>query len=175
MRSDFKFQICRMERFASHEDPNRILSEVARCCQRFRVRVIAADGGGNGHVYNRLLLDKLPGRNLLYAILYSASGQAPRQDGILWKWTVGRSRSIGAVFSRIKKKMLIFPNVRESGSFLDEFACEVLEYDDDQRAGRFVHPETMPDDALHATNYALLLGVHAFQGQRNYMDDYSYQ
>jgi hypothetical protein len=30
----------------------------------------------------------------------------------------------------------------------------------------------MPDDALHATNYALLLGVRAFQGQKNYMDDY---
>jgi len=55
--------------------------------------------------------------------------------------------------------MIVFPNVRESESFLDEFACEVFEYDDDQRAGRFVHPETTPDDALHATNYALLLGV----------------
>ena len=72
----------------------------------------------------------------------------------------------GPVFSRVKKQMVIFPNVRESGSFLDEFACEVLEYDDDQRSGRFVHPETMPDDALHATNYALLLGVRAFQGGR---------
>ena len=108
---------------------------------------------------------------MLYAILYSASGQAPRQDGMLWKWTVGRSGSIGAVFSRVKKKMIIFPNVRESGSFLDEFACEVFEYDDDQRTGRFIHPETMPDDTLHATNYAVLLGVRAFQGQKNTMEN----
>jgi len=173
MRTDYKFQIWRMEKFAAQEDPERILTEVARSCQQFKVRLIGADGGGNGHVYNRLLLDKLQGGNVLYAILYSASGQAPRQDGILWKWTVDRSGSIGAVFSRVKKKMILFPNVREIGSFLDEFACEVLEYDDDQRAGRFVHPETMPDDALHATNYALLLGVRGFRGQKNYMEDYS--
>jgi hypothetical protein len=172
MRSDYKFQICRMERFPAQEDPKRILTEVARHCEQFQVRVIGADGGGIGHVYNRLLFDKLQGRHVLYGILYSASGQAPRQDGVLWKWTVDRSASIGAVFSRVKKKMVVFPHVRESGSYLDEFACEVLVYDDDQRTGRFDHPETMPDDALHATNYALLLGVRAFQGQKNHMEGY---
>jgi len=172
MRTDYRFQICRMERFPAQEDPTRILAEVARRCEQFRVRVIGADGGGNGHVYNRLLLDRLQGRHLLYAILYSNSEQAPRQDGVLWKWTVDRSASIGAVFSRVKKKTIIFPDVRESGSFLDEFACEVLEYDDDQRSGRFVHPETMPDDALHATNYAMLMGVRAFQGQKSHMEGY---
>lgn len=104
MRTDYKFQICRTERFAAQEEPNRILTEVARRCEKFNVRLIGADGGGNGHVYNRLLLDKLQGRHLLYAILYSADGQEPRQDGMLVKWTFGRSQSIGAIFSRIKKK-----------------------------------------------------------------------
>ena len=52
--------------------------------------------------------------------------------------------------------------------------AEVLEYDDAQRSGRFVHPETMPDDALHATNYALLVGVRGFQGQKHHMEGYSY-
>jgi len=174
MRSDYKFQIVRMERFAAREDPNWILAEVARRCQEFNVRFIGADGGGSGHVYNRLLLDKLyNSRRQLFGILYSAAGQAPRPDGMLWKWTVGRSRSIGAVFSRVKKQMIIFPSVQESGTFLDEFACETFEYDDDMRSGRFVHPETMPDDALHATNYALLVGVHLFQGQRRLVEDYS--
>jgi len=174
MRADYKFQIVRMERFVAQEDPNRILTEVAHRCQQFQVKVVAADGGGNGHVYNRLLLEKLNCRPHLYAILYSESGQAPRQDGALWKWTVGRSGSLGAVFSRIKKQMILFPHVRESGSFLDEFTCEVFEYNDDQRSGRFTHPETMPDDCLHATNYALLVGIRAFQGQRISNQDYRY-
>jgi hypothetical protein len=147
-------------------------AEIELCCEQFNVRLIAADGGGNGHVYNRLLFDKLKGRGIIYAILYSDAGQAPRQDGALWKWTVGRSRSLGGVFSRIKKQMILFPHVRQSGSFLDEFACEVFEYDDDQRSGRFTHPKTMPDDALHATNYALLAGVRAFTGQKSHMEDY---
>ena len=95
---------------------------------------------------------------------FTAPVSRHRERTVSWKWTVGRSQSLGTVFSRVKKQMVIFPNARESGSFLDEFACEVLEYDDDQRSGRFVHPETMPDDALHATNYALLLGVRAFHG-----------
>ncbi len=173
MRRDFKLQICRLDRFAAREEPNRILQEVARRCAEFRVRVIGADGGGNGHVYNRLLLDKLGGAHGLYAILYSAVGQAPWQDGMLWKWSVGRSASIGGVFTRIKKQMIIFPNLRESGSFLDEFACEVAEYDQDMRSIKFSHPETMPDDALHAVNYLLLLGVRGFRGHHNYIEDYA--
>lgn len=116
-------------------------------------------------MYNRLLLDKLAGRHLLCAILYSNVGQEPRQDGMLWKWHVGRSPSIGAVFSRIKKRMILFPDVRESGTFLDEFACEVAEYDPDMRSVKYSHPETKPDDALHAVNYLLLLGVRAFRGR----------
>ena len=69
--------------------------------------------------------------------------------------------------------MIIFPNLRESGSFLDEFACEVAEYDQDMRSIKFSHPETMPDDALHAVNYLLLLGVRGFRGHHNYIEDYA--
>jgi hypothetical protein len=51
----------------------------------------------------------------------------------------------------------------DCGCFLDEFSCEVAEYDDHLRSVRYTHPETQPDDALHATNYALLLGTRSFQ------------
>ena len=49
------------------------------------------------------------------------------------------------------------------------FACETLEHDDDQRAGRFVHVETMPDDTLHATNHRTPLG-----GMRHDAEGYWY-
>jgi hypothetical protein len=61
--------------------------------------------------------------------------------------------------------------VDECGAYLDEFACEFAEYDDINRTIRYSHPQTQPDDALHATNYALLLGVKAFSGQRHSFDD----
>ncbi len=160
MRSDFKFQVCRFERLASSEDPAQVLDAVARSCLRFQVAFIAADGGGNGHVYNRLLLDKLNRHGGLFAILYSESDQAPRRDGALVKWSVNRSATIGTLFSRVKKKAIIFPRAEDCGSYLDEFACEVAEYDDLNRTVRYSHAQGQLDDALHATNYALALGVH---------------
>ena len=75
------------------------------------------------------------------------------------------------MFARVKERTLLFPRVRESGSFLDEFACEFAEYDDYHRSIRYNHPETLPDDCLHAVNYALLLGC---RGYRPPQPDYEY-
>lgn len=166
MRSDYVFEVCRFDFFTAQEDPDRVLTEVARLCQHFSVEWIAADGGGNGHVYNRLLLDRLNRDFGLCAILYSAAGQEPRQDGILVKWTVGRSATIGSLFTRVKKRMILFPRVDQCGDFLAEFECEVAEYDDISRTVRYTHPETQPDDALHATNYALQLALYRFPQNR---------
>ena len=62
----------------------------------------------------------------------------------------------------MKKQSLVFPGVEHCGSFLDEFACEVAEYDDINRTVPYSHPQTQPDDALHATNYALLPAIRRF-------------
>lgn len=98
----------------------------------------------------------------LSAILYSASQQPPRREGILTKWTVNRSATIGALLSRVKKKPILFPRADQCGTFLDEFACEVAEYDDVNRTLKYSHPETKPDDAMHATNYEFHLAYHIF-------------
>jgi len=166
MGNDFRFHIFCLQRFAGSEEPEHVLASVAERCRRFGVRFIAADGGGTGTVYNRLLLGKLQGRVHLYAVLYAAGGQEPRQDGSLWRWTVGRSSSIGALFSRVKRQMLLFPRVQDCGSFLEEFSCEIAEYDDLARTVRYTHPEAQQDDALHAANYALLLGIRRYHAQQ---------
>lgn len=98
----------------------------------------------------------------MYAILYAETGQEPRREGDLWKWTVGRSITIGGVFSRVKKRSLRFPRAADCGSFLDEFACELAEYNDETRSVRYTHPDNTQDDALHATNYALVIGIRLF-------------
>lgn len=169
MRDDFHFQVCHLERFTATEDPDRVLAAVAQRCTQFRVLIVSADGGGNGHVYNRLLLDRLqaPG---MYAILYSASNHEPHPDGVLTKWTVDRSASIGALFTRVKKRQISFPRVADCGTFLDEFACEYVEFDDRSRSVRYTHPESQQDDALHATNYALVVAVRAFHQNLRYQE-----
>jgi hypothetical protein len=162
MRSDFVFQVWRFERFIATEDPNYVLDMVAALCTRFAVQYIAADGGGNGHVYNRLLLERLNRKAGFYALLYGATDHKPHQDGVLTRWTISRSGSISSVFHRVKRLQIHFPTVQESGSFLDDFAAEVAEYNSDMRSVRYTHPETQPDDALHATNYALQVAVRDY-------------
>ncbi len=95
IRADKKFVVVRFEQLRAQEDPESTLNTVARLCSDFRVRYIAADGGGNGSVYNRLLGDKLEWRVPLYAMMYAGTTQEPRQDGSLHQWTVDRTGTIG--------------------------------------------------------------------------------
>lgn len=163
MRSDYVFEVGALYRFRADEDTNQLLDAMVDVIKRFNVRLLAADGGGNGHVLNRLLLDRLNYDHGMYAILYSSHGQEPRQEGLLHKWVVNRSATIGVLFSRVKKRSITFPRVADCGSFLDEFSCVLATYDDATRTVRYTHPDTMQDDAMHATNYALILATRQFQ------------
>lgn len=162
MDEKFRFVVVRMERLQRSEDPEQTLRKVVELCQQFRLEKLCADGQGHGHVYNRLLFDYLKHRAHFYAIHYSTTEHEPLQDGYLWRWTVNRSASLGAVFTRVKKQAIEFPRVQESGAFLDEIAAEVAEYDDFQRSVKYTHPDSQPDDSLHALNYALTLGILEF-------------
>jgi hypothetical protein len=165
MANDCRFHIVRFERFAASEEPDHVLQAVAERCRQFGIQWLAADGGGNGHVFNRLLYDRLHPRGY-YAVLYSEADHEPQRDGVLLNWTVDRSATIGVVMSRVKKGQIRFPRAMDCGSFLDEFACEIAEYDAFNRTVKYTHPETMQDDALHAANYALLVGTHMYQALR---------
>ena len=158
MLNDDHFQIVHMVKYRAQEDPDTILKSVAQRCGQFRIRILAADGAGNGSVYNNLLLANMPSLHGLYAMFYSVSDQAPRQyKGRLWNWTIGRTPSIGMVFTRVKKNRIHFPRVADCSSLLDEIWCEVAEYDDHHRTIKYTHPETQQDDTLHAINYAAAL------------------
>lgn len=168
MNDKFEFEIYFMDAIPAREDPQRVIAEVARHCQRFGVMCLASDGGGNGHVYNRLLAAEVQPRYGNYALLYSATDHDPIRDGVLTKWTVGRSPSIGVLFGRVKQHKLKFPHLPDVQRFLPEFACETAVYDDQTRTIKYTHPETQPDDALHATNYALLVATRAYHAARQY-------
>ena len=61
------------------------------------------------------------------------------------------------VFTRVKNRRLDLPRLADSAPFIDEIWCETAEYDDSQRTIKYTHPETQPDDVLHAINYASTL------------------
>ena len=160
------FHVVFLERYHAQEDPDEILKAIVRRCNEFKIQLVAADGGGNGSVYNNLLLNKLSGLLGLYAMLYSAADQQPRQyKGRLWNWTIGRTPSIGMVFTRVKKQRIQFPRIEDCSSFLDEIWCETAEYDDHNRTIKYTHPETQQDDTLHAINYAASLGRYLLDRQ----------
>ncbi len=87
------------------------------------------------------------------------------QDGRLWSWTLNRTGSISSVFARIKNKQYVFPRAEECGEFLDDFTCEIAEFDDHLRSIKFICPENRTDDALHATNYAQAVGLRLVHAQ----------
>jgi hypothetical protein len=154
---DNRFVVVYVGAFRADEDPKKLIGDVAEICRRFNVRWIAADGRGNGLTINRLLLDALRYRASLYAIVYSECNQEPMQDGTLWTWTIDRSSSIGLLYSLVRKKYIVFPQVADCSWYLDEMACELAEYDEERRRIRYTKPLDQRDDALHATNYAMLL------------------
>jgi hypothetical protein len=158
MTDNDHFHVVHLFRCRPQEDPDIVAEEVARRCERFQTPWIAADGAGNGNVYNNLLLNRLPEAAALYAMYYATSDQQSRQyKGRLWNWTIGRSASIGMVFTRIKKQRIHFPRLEEVAPFLEEIWCETAEFDDQQRSIKYTHAETQPDDTLHAVNYASTL------------------
>jgi len=53
-------------------------------------------------------------------------------------------------------------------AFLPEIYCEVAEHNNEQRTIKYTHPETQPDDTLHAINYAATLARRFLDGQRVY-------
>ena len=63
------------------------------------------------------------------------------------------------MFTRIKKRLLLFPTLAESNSFLDEFSCVMAVYDEENRRIRYTKADPHRDDALHATNDAELVGL----------------
>lgn len=154
------FRVLRLQRIAGREDSNWVLDEVTRLCRQFRVKYIAADGGGTGGVYNRMLLPKLSPHLIgYYGIHYENGHSSPCREGLLWRWAVDRSYSIGALFTRIKRKQLLFPKLEDCQSYFSDFTNVYAEYDDHMRSIRYCHLDGQPDDALHATNYALLLSL----------------
>jgi hypothetical protein len=163
-RPEGVFEVCHMARFRADEDPDRVRTLVAEVCRRFQVRWIGADGCGTGSVYNRLLLDALSYTAHVFGIHYAGADSNPHQDGILWKWAVDRTGSLGYVFTCVKKQKIHFPRADDCHSFLDEIACEVAEWDDLTRRVKYSHPSTQPDDALHAVNYALAMACRGFPG-----------
>lgn len=64
---------------------------------------------------------------------------------------------------------MIFPCLPNSSNFLEEFDCELSEYDDITRVVRYTYPDTM--HCLHATNNALTLAAYVHSRVQQELDE----
>lgn len=125
------FVVVHFSKFRGREDPLHVINQVAALCKNFGVVGIGADAG-NGLVNNRLLWAEYQSPHPLTAIRYAAADHTPTSEGMFCNWSVDRNRSIGHIISRAKSKHIQFPRFEQSRPFLEEFACEVAEYNDEQ-------------------------------------------
>src|SRR5205085_2424328 len=84
---DLIFHVCVFRRWLPGSDPLVVRQQVADLCDQFQVRLIAADGAGNGSVYNRLLFGSFNRRVPIFGIHYSIVDQDPVPNGVLTQWT----------------------------------------------------------------------------------------
>jgi hypothetical protein len=157
---DFVFHVRHVSAFRPTEDPLYSIEQVARILRQLRVVAVGADSG-LGLTNNRLLFEKYTPPNGFFAISYAPSEKHPTRDGYLWKWTVDRTVALSHVFTRVRKRTILLPQLSDMREYLPEFSCVVAIHDAAMRSIKFTHAESQRDDTLHALNYALLMAVHA--------------
>ena len=147
------------------QEPREASRAVAALCRAFGVRVIAADGMGSGRVANSMLLEDLAadnpgittgGQRILYGICYGSQDGSPTADGLVEQLTIGRSKWIGGLFSRVKLGHCRIPREADCPEAYSQILAEYADYDSVTRTIRYRHPESQPDDMLHASTYALV-------------------
>lgn len=166
------FKVVHFSRIRGREQGEIVINQIAELCRRFQVFSIAADAGGAGTVLNRLLYQEYTPQIPFTAIRYAATDHAPTLQDPFHHWIVDRTRSLGHLISRAKSRHIEFPRFEQSRPFLEEFACEIAEYDEHMRTLRYTHPPNTQDDCLHACNYALLQAGRAFEASSHLAYDW---
>ena len=76
--------------------------------------------------------------------------------------------AVSTVFGRVKYKKIRFPRAGDIASYLDEMACEIAVYNEEQRSTRYKCPEGRFDDALHALAYLTCLATREYHIRGQY-------
>ena len=164
IQNDGQLDVRTMIAIPVQEDPNRVVQVVADLCERFQVRGVAADGAGNGTVYNSLLLDRLPRLPKLFGMQYAATDHVAK--------AVPRSiaeldhRPITLDRRGLPPDQAAAHRISPADTVCISAARDLLR-DGGIRSPEplraYLHPETQMDDTLHALNYLNVLANLWFQ------------
>ena len=137
----------------SREDTRDIIKDIARMNFRFKVRICGADWGA-GFMENQELAREL--QPIKVWRFYSSSSQ---KSMVSWNkkggmWVINRNAVIGNLFGAIKNGGVRFFRWKEFQHCSMDFLCVFPDYHSHTRMLYYNHPADVPDDYVHATNYA---------------------
>ena len=158
------FRVLFMERRPPGESHEQMVGRACEILRQAPGAAVAADGGGNGSILNRLLIaDKRCPATKFTGIFYSDTGGAPQiVSANENRWTIGRTRAIGDIFTHIKAGRLSIPSLKSCADCLPDIWGELAHYDPKNRTIRYECPAGGTDDVLHAITYCLAVSAHVY-------------
>jgi hypothetical protein len=137
----------------SREDVHEIIDDIAKTNYRFKVVKCGADWG-SGFMENLELQQK--SRPVQVWQFYSSGTQKAK---VSWNkkgkfWVINRNSVIGDLFTSIKAGKIRLPRWKEFEPHSMDFLCVFPDYHSQTRMLYYNHPGDVPDDVVHATNYA---------------------
>jgi hypothetical protein len=144
-----------LKRFTGKEaDPAFIQKEILRLRAKFGCVLLGADYG-LGEFTNAELRKKIGFERV---IAYQHQGN--QKDRIHWNkkmfaYTTSRTRVMTELFTKVKRRQIVFPHWDYFETFGKDFLAIGIEYDELKRKMKYVNND--PDDALHAVLYACLV------------------
>lgn len=151
---DGVFEIIYMRKFdPARVDQDEIVKEIAKTCAKFKCVRAGADWGF-GFMQNQELQKAMPGCPVwrYYSSATQKANIAFNKKGRFF--VINRNSVIGDLFNSIKRGQVRFFSWRQFEPFSRDFLGVFPDYRTDTRMLYYNHPADVPDDAVHATNYA---------------------
>lgn len=138
-----------------YSDPEFSLAEMIQVFRRCNVQLIGTDYG-IGHKENVRLRHRLGQSHKVFEFMYAGSYGFPMYRPAERRYHIGRTESLDGVYSDLNRRRFIFPNIKQSKTYLDDIMNVYTEFDENSRRKKYEHAGTGPDDFLHLCNYARL-------------------
>ena len=144
-----------MKRYIGSEtNPEFIYTDICRLKAKWGARLIGADYG-LGEVYNAEIRKRVG-----HPTLWAYQHQGNQKDRIHWNknmqaFTTNRTRVMTELFTKIKRKQIVFPDWIDFEKFSKDYLAVAIEYDKTLTKMRYTN--TDPDDAVHSLIYADLV------------------
>jgi hypothetical protein len=144
--------------YACKYDPSRmdtmeIIKDIAKTNFKFRVTKCGADWG-SGYMQNQEL-----GRMMRPIAVWQFYSSGTQKAMVAWNrkgrfWVINRNSVIGDLFNAIKRGKIRFFKWQEFQKFSPDFLGIFPDFHSQTRVLYYNHPADVPDDVVHATNYA---------------------